>query len=174
MIYQLDRITFVTKQASRLSAAILIHRIVIFTRCAISSGGLTVPGPPGPPCCTHIRRQRKPITISVYKHCFLEEARVSGCMRSTHQDGMPSSFPPRPLSPVRFSLRCAKLWLKTPADTSCMSPSCKRGVTRLTSIVLVDGHAYRTTDRWAGDDKEPVRGHRDGHALRYLASRLPR
>lgn len=26
-------------------------------------------------------------------------------------------------------------------DTSCMSPSCKRGFTRLTSIVLADGHA---------------------------------
>jgi len=65
------------------------------------------------------------------------------------------------------------------ADTSCMSPSCKRGVTRLTSIVLVDRHAYRAMDRWAGDDKGTARGHRDGHALRCPAShrryhRLPR
>lgn len=132
-----------------------------------------------PPCVSlgylRIRRQRKPITISVYKHCFLEESRVSGCMHRAHQDVMPLSFG---LSSLRLSLglshfpsTLASPLLKSLADTSCMSPSCKRGVTRLTSIVLVDGHAYRAPDRWAGDDKGPrARGHRDGHALRCPGS----
>lgn len=104
-------------------------------------------------------------------------------MRRAHQDGMhllsavlPLAVPPLLLIlPLRQRVVVERRW----ADTSCMSPSCKRGVTRLTSIVLVDGHAYRAMDRWAGDDKGTARGHRDGHAPRCPGShrryhRLPR
>lgn len=120
-----------------------------------------------------IKRQRKPISISVYKHCFLEEPRAmnpavacledikAACISSTsHPPPLLLSLPCRasPFEPLPRSL----------ADTSCMSPSCKRGVTRLTSIVLVDERAYRAMDRWASDDKDP--GYRDGHALRCPAS----
>jgi len=95
------------------------------------------------------------------------------CMHQAHEDGMhllsavlplTSPFPSYP-SPSR-----ANRWWSRWTDTSCMSPSCKRGVTRLTSIVLVDGHAYRGMDRWAGDDKGTARGHRDGHAPRCSGS----
>lgn len=130
----------------------------------------------------HIKRQGRPISISVYKHCFLEEPRV----RRLHASGAserhapsfsrsPSCTSPPPCPSPSPASCCRSRW----ADTSCMSPSCKRGVTRLTSIVLVDGHAYRAMDRWAGDDKGTARGHRDGHAPRCPGShrryhRLPR
>lgn len=85
---------------------------------------------PAVACLEHIRTT-----------CTFFPSRLSPPSSSSSPFGSPCSAPFEPL-------------LRSLADTSCMSPSCKRGVTRLTSIVLVDERAYRAMDRWAGDDKD--------------------
>lgn len=127
-------------------------REIVFTRCrGCSPRGFSENR------LLHKKKTGESISVSAYKHCFPEE--TSGCMPRTHQDDVHLLSKP---SPLRFfsSSPCSpcsvpfETLLRSLADTSCMSPSCKRGVTRLTSIVLVDERAYRAMDRWASDDKD--------------------